>query len=193
MFVRVGWSVLMVVLTIGCANALAPSKSSSPVPSRSPDTTRPASLGPKSARPLASPLPSDGETGPSATFRSGDMAEAACSAILDNIPLVRVNSGKATLAAAFEVTGEQLTSYFVTILDADRNQSNGSDWWDEPEKLVELCLYDGDFTTMTPGPEGNDTSAIRVLIVISDGDPQFWARTRDIATIPATDPATMSL
>jgi hypothetical protein len=119
-------------------------------------------------------------------------AVAACSALLDNIPDVRVNSGEPTLGAAYEVTGAQLTNYFVTILDADPNHSNGSDWWDQPQKLVDLCLYDGDFTTTTPGPEGNDTSAARVLVVISHGISEFWARTRDRANLPATDPATMS-
>jgi hypothetical protein len=191
-FARACWTVLVVILTVGCANALAPSTPSSPAPSRSPGTSTPAATGHDSAPPLASPSRSDGYTRPSATFLSDDRADLACSAILHNIPVVSVNSGEPRLAAAYEVTGAQLTNYFVTILDADPDQSNGSDWWDEPEKLVDLCLYDGDFTTMTPGPEGNDTSATRVLVVISDRVPEFWARTRDSAAIPATDPATMS-
>ena len=106
-------------------------------------------------------------------------AEVACSSILDNIPDVVVESGEPTMAAAFESTGAQLTRYFVTTLDADHNQSNGSDWWGQPTKLVDLCLFDGDFTTTTPGPPGHDTSAARVLVVISDGDAQFWASTKN--------------
>ena len=54
-----------------------------------------------------------------------------------------------------------------------------------------MCLYDGDFMTMTPVPSTVDTSASRVLVVISDGDAEFWAQTLDTATIPAIDPATM--
>lgn len=119
-------------------------------------------------------------------------AVAACSAILDNIPSVIVESGQATVAAAYEVTGEQLTKYFVKTLDANPNQSNGSAWWNHPTKRVDMCLFDGDFTTMTPGPPGADKSAPRVLVVISDGDAEFWALAReDPNALPAVDPATL--
>ncbi len=119
-------------------------------------------------------------------------AVAACSALLDNIPAVIVESGQASVAAAYEVTGEQLTKYFVKTLDADPDQSNGSDWWNHPTKRVDMCLYDGDLTTMTPGPPEADRSAPRVLVVISDGDAEFWASAReDRNVLPAIDPATL--
>ena len=199
MFARTSWSVIVAILAVGCANALAPSSpSSSASPSQSPNGATPDGATPAGTAPSAppnesaSPPPSDSYTGPSTPVGSGDTADAACSAFLDNIPMVRVESGKATLAAAFKVTGAQLTSYFVTTLNADPNHSNGSDWWGHPTKMVDLCLYDGDFTTMTPGPPGNDTSAARVLVVISDGDAQFWARTLNKAAFPAIDPASIA-
>lgn len=156
-------------------------------PTASSTRVEPAESGP-SLTVAPSPMVSPSES----PIPSPSTAEVACSAILDNIPLVIVKSGRATLAAAFEVTGAQLTSYFVKTLNADPTQTNGSDWWDQPTKLVDMCLYDGDFRTMTPGPSGHDTSATRVLVVISDGDAQFWASTLNNAAIPATDPATMS-
>lgn len=193
-FARTGWSVIVAILAVGCANALAPpSPSSSAPPSQPPYAATPAGTAPSApANESASASPNDGYTGPSTPVGSGNTADAACSAFLDNIPAVRVESGKATLAAAFEVTGAQLTSYFVTTLNADPNHTNGSDWWGQPTKLVDLCLYDGDFTTVTPGPAGNDTSAARVLVVISDGEAEFWARTLNKSALPATDPATIS-
>ena len=154
-------------------------------------STAPGTEAPVSTLPKATP-PQTGEPNPSAPAGSGNRAAIACSSIVDNIPDVRVNSGKPTVAAAYEVTGAQLTSYFVKTLDADPNQTNGSDWWDQPTKRVDMCLYDGDFSTMTPGPPEADRSAVRVLIVISDGDAQFWASTRNKASIPATDPASIS-
>ncbi len=117
---------------------------------------------------------------------SPNAAEAACSAILDDIPMVIVKSGKAALAAAYEVTGEQLATYLETTFGHGRSQ-----WRDRPTQVVEMCIFDGDFDTMTPGPPG-DKSALRVLVVISDGVAQFWARTRETSAIPTTDPATMA-
>lgn len=147
-----------------------------------PATSAP-SVTPAASQPVASP------TATPSAVASENTAEAACSAILDSIPDVIVISGEPTVAAAYEVTGTQLTSYFVKTLNADPNHTNGSDWWDQPTKLVDMCLYDGDFRTMTPGPPGHDTSATRVLVVISDGDAQFWASTLNKSAIPATDPA----
>jgi hypothetical protein len=117
-----------------------------------------------------------------------DAATAACAAIIDNIPLVRVRSGQATIAAAHEVTGEQLTRYFITEL-GQSDMSNGADWWHDPSRLVDMCVFEGDFITMTPGPSptGNVTpTATRVLIVIENGDAEFWA-----IGVPLTDPATI--
>jgi hypothetical protein len=118
-------------------------------------------------------------------------AQVACASIIDSIPLVSVKSGKPVVAGAFAVTGAQMTTYIVRTFNQLRGQSNGSDWWDQPSKTVDLCIYDGDFKTMSPGPEGHDTSATRVLVVISSGNAEFWASTLTQTAIPAVDPATM--
>jgi hypothetical protein len=130
------------------------------------------------------------EVGASPSSNS-DPAAQACSTRLDSIPYVIVRSGKPTLAGAFTVTGQELTNYFVQTLGASPDQSNGSDWWNLPTKDVVVCFYDGDFSTTTPGPQGHDTSAKRVLVVISEGVAEFWASTVHNATLPAVDPAKM--
>lgn len=134
--------------------------------------------------PTASATSSPTPTAPASP--ANESAEVACSAILDDIPSVRVKSGTAVLAAAYEVTGDQLATYMETTFAHTPSQ-----WRDQPTKVVEMCVYDGDFDTMTPGPPGHDTSAVRVLVVISDGAADLWAITRDRSSIPTTDPATM--
>jgi hypothetical protein len=163
-----------------------------PLASRVPASAPPASALPMSAEPQTKPTPSEQPSARPA--ENNDIAaEDACSSILHSIPIVIVRSGKPTVAGAFDVTGEQLTKYFVSTFDANAEQSNGSDWWNDPTERVVMCLYDGDFGTTTPGPEGHNTSATRVLVVISQGKPEFWASTLDKATIPAVDPATMGV
>jgi hypothetical protein len=123
-----------------------------------------------------------------------DAATAACAAIIDNIPLVRVRSGQATIAAAYEVTGEQMTRYFITALHHS-DMSNGADWWHDPSRLVDMCVFEGDFITMTPGPSpsgditptGNvGPTVTRVLVVIDNGNAEYWA-----SGVPLTDPASI--
>jgi hypothetical protein len=121
-----------------------------------------------------------------ATQPTGASATSACSAILDNIPDTVVKSGKPTLAAAYEVTGAQLAAYEETFFDQIM-----SEWSDHPTDVVDVCIFDGDFDTMTPGPSGHDTSATRVLVVISAGRPELWAITRNKPGIPTTNPATI--
>ena len=109
-------------------------------------------------------------------------------------PDVTLRSGEVTVAAAYEVTGAQLTRYFTTVLNqgGGGGQGNGSDWWNNPNKLVYLCILDGDFNTETPGPPGHDTTATRVLVVIEGGDAFPWAFCfSNTCGITTTDPATI--
>jgi hypothetical protein len=134
------------------------------------------------------------ETVPSPTLApSPNAAYSACSAIIDNIPMVTVRSGNATIAAAYEVTGEQMSRYFVEELDHSGG-SNGADWWNSPTKIVDMCVLDGDFETQTPGPPGHDTTATRVLVVVDGGDAFPWAFcfSNMSCGIPTTDPATIA-
>jgi hypothetical protein len=119
-----------------------------------------------------------------------DTAAASCAAIVDDIPLVRVRSGRPSVAAAYHVTGAQLKAYFMSTF-CTGDQSNGSDWWDEPTRRVDMCLFDGDFVIMKGGPSGTAPSATRVLVVISNGVAVQSASTSDKDEIPATDPVTM--
>jgi hypothetical protein len=106
--------------------------------------------------------------------------------------MVTVRSGKVAVAAAYEVNGEQLTRYFVTELNGSNAFSNGEDWWNQPNKLVDLCILDGDFNTETPGPPGHDTTAVRVLVVIDGSEAFPWAFCFSyLCSIPTTDPATL--
>ena len=120
-------------------------------------------------------------------------AYTACSGIVDNIPMVSVRSGEPTIAAAYEVTGEQMTNYFVVELDHGE-MSNGADWWNSKTKTVDMCVFDGDFEAQTPGPPGHDTNATRVLVVIDGSDAFSWAfcfRSQTSCGIPTTDPASL--
>lgn len=125
---------------------------------------------------------------------SPNQAYSACSAIIDSIPMVRVQSGKATVAAAYEVTGKQMSRYFIVALDHS-DMSNGADWWNSATKIVDMCVFDGDFETQTPGPPGHDTNATRVLVVIDGSDAFPWAfcfSNMSSCGIPTTDPATIA-
>lgn len=173
-------------------------------------TRSPSTVGPgptASAAPTKSAGASDGPTqipSPASTAAAtppstlvtpsdspADRAHAACAAIIDNIPMAQVKSGVATIAAAYEVTGEQASRYFETVFN---NGDNGSDWWNQPTKLVDLCFFDGDFETQTPGPSGHDTTFAHLLVVISDGDAQLWALShKDQPPLPTTNPATIPM
>lgn len=120
-------------------------------------------------------------------------ATAACSALLDDVPSTQVNSGKATLAAAYAVNGEQLASYLEQMHEANGVGGSASTWRDKPTQRLNMCIFDGDFTTLTPGPPGHDTSASRVLVLIVDGQADLWAiALEDQSAVPTTDPATLS-
>ena len=106
-------------------------------------------------------------------------AEAPCLAIIDRIPMVTTESSKtATLAAAYEVTGDQLLAYLKRATGQDGYGEPLSTWQKQPAKTVDMCLFDGDFYTMTPGPPGADRSAMRVLVLIADGEALLWSMTR---------------
>jgi hypothetical protein len=163
---------LIAVLLLGCAQTAAPV-------STSPGLHEPSS-------PPATDVPRPTVT-PSETATPGrrNSAQAACTGIIDDIPMVIVNSGRATLAAAYEVTGEQLAAY--------RPEAFGPyDPWAENE-VVSMCLFDGDFSTMTPGPPEADRSAVRVLVVIAERETLLWSiARRDEDVLPTTDPAKMT-
>jgi hypothetical protein len=151
----------------------------------------------QSATPLAEPLESvrpethEPQNVSPVPTAERDGAEAACSSRLASIPIVEVASGEPKVAGAYDLTGDQLTRYFVRTFDQSVDQSNGADWWNQATEHVVMCLYDGDFETFTPGPEGHNTTATRVLVVISQGVAEFWASTLDKASIPAFDFETM--
>ena len=101
--------------------------------------------------------------------------------------------GVATLVAAYEVTGVQMTNYFRTFLGAGP-MSNGSSWWNNPNAIVDMCIFDGDFFAMTPGPPGHDNDATRVLVVFDGRDSftrAFCFKDAAPCTITDTDPATL--
>lgn len=129
--------------------------------------------------------------GPSATPTA---ASAACSALLDDVPSTQLNSGEATLAAGYEVNGAQLATYFERLHETTRSaDAPRSTWRDNPTKQLTVCVFDGDFVSLTPGPPGHDTSVSRVLVVIEDGAASLWAiALDDRSAIPTTDPATLS-
>ena len=157
-----------------------------------------------SLEPTSSPVPTPtavetpANTSMPTTTAPTDAATAACSNVMDKIsPMVTLRSGEVTVAAAYEVTGAQLTRYFTTVLNqgGGGSQGNGSDWWNNPNKLVGLCILDGDFNTETPGPSplgGVTPTASRVAVVIEGSDAQAWAFCfSDTCGITTTDPATI--
>jgi hypothetical protein len=134
-------------------------------------------------------------TGPAPQLADTSSASAttACSALLDNIPDAEVNSGKATVAAAYDVNGSELAIYLERMHDEAGVGGYPSTWRDKPTQRLTMCIFDGDFTTLTPGPEGHDTSASRVLILIDDTHAFLWAiALEDASAIPITDPNTLS-
>jgi hypothetical protein len=130
---------------------------------------------------------------PTTPSSTSPAATAACSALLGDVPSAPVKSGKATLAAAWDVTGNQLAAYMEHIDEINGGGPNNSIWREKPNKQLTVCIFDGDFETMTPGPPGHDTSSPRVLIVIEDGLADLWAMARQDASLglPLTDPATL--
>jgi hypothetical protein len=123
---------------------------------------------------------------------SGDeAAAAACSTVLEDplrVQLV-VKSGEPTIAAAYRITGKELATYLDRF--TAREGDSPSVWGDQPDKLVDMCIIDGDLYTQTPGPPG-DGSAVRVLVIVSDDGPFLWTIARkDKSLLPTTDPATI--
>jgi hypothetical protein len=104
-----------------------------------------------------------------------------------------VQSGQATLAAAYEVTGEQLATYLERASAENGLGDSPSVWRQQPTKVVDMCIFDGDLFTETSGPPEADRSAVRVVVVISDGVAHPWAIARkDQSSLPTTNPATMA-
>lgn len=119
-------------------------------------------------------------------------AQQACATVLYNLPqvLLDLRSGEATVAAAFEVSGEQLATYVDTVTDAPKGAP--SVWHEKPTKILDLCIIDGDFLAKTPSMPGDDQSAERAAIVIEDGSAKLLlVAFNDQAQIPIVDPATM--
>lgn len=112
--------------------------------------------------------------------------------MLEDVPDAELRSGTATLAVAYDVTGIQLAAYMEMVDDIGGVGGVPSTWRDQPDKDIRMCLFDGDFNTLTPGPPGHDTSAVRVLVLVADGQADLWALARkDTSVLPAIDPATL--
>lgn len=125
---------------------------------------------------------------------ANDEALAACSALLDHVPSTELNSGVATVAGAYAVTGDQLGNYFDRLHGASADDPGRSTFYDKGGKPVTMCLFDGDFTSFTPslGPDTNANQPPRVLIVIEGGSAELWAIARtDVSGLPAIDPASI--
>lgn len=181
---RIGARVALLVFvatSLGACSALYAGATTAPSP---------ASAAPTAAVDVEAPT---GVPNSSVSDPSSAAATAACSALLDEVPSTHLNSGKATLAAAYEVTGAQLDTYFERMHEVNGGGGYPLPWQDKPTKRLTMCIFDGDFTTLTPGPGGHDTSAPRVLVVIEDGLAQLRSIAReDPSVIPVTDPATLS-
>jgi len=159
---RIGVALSALFLAVACANA-APV--ASPVSVSPPGSTSDApTSGATNAAVLATPTTSAEPT---------NAAYAVCQANVDNIQLVHVASGTPTVAAAYRVTGNQMTDYFEATFNHG-TMSNGADWWNSATAIVEMCVYDGDFYAMTPGPSGHDTNATRILVVVDDSGAFPW-------------------
>lgn len=97
------------------------------------------------------------------------------------------------MAAAYTVNANQLAVYLEKAFSEAGMGDEPSTWRKQGTKSVNMCIFDGDMTTMTPGPAEADRSAVRVLVVISDGDAQLWmGATNDRGVIPIVDPASLS-
>lgn len=106
--------------------------------------------------------------------------------------MLEVQSGKLSVAAAYEVTGVQLATYLEAVHSANGSGAWRSVWREQPNKVVDLCLIDGDMRTQTPGPPEADRSAVRVAVVIEDDVAKLWEIARsDKSQLPITDPATV--
>ena len=104
-----------------------------------------------------------------------------------------MNSGVATVAGAYDVTGDQLGNYFDRLHGASADGPGTSTFHGKGSKQLTMCLFDGDFTSMTPsGGQADANQPPRVLIVIEDGKAELWAIAReDVSGLPAVDPATI--
>ncbi|MEP7158193.1 MAG: hypothetical protein ABI797_02105 [Chloroflexota bacterium] len=146
---------------------------------------------PSPASPQVSPNPSADARSTQIVTRDNSRAEAACSSILETIPMVIVRSGRATVAAAYEVTADELANY-LEMRYSDNGLGGTSVWRDQKTKIVDMCIFDGDFLTMTPGPPEADRSAVRLLVIIFDAQPLLWSWATDKTKLPTIDPATIA-
>lgn len=151
-FMRISLLRMMPQLAV-CAVAVVGCGLVGPLASRAPATASPV------AEPLANASPeinAPQSESPAATDVVTHDAAQACSARLKNIPMVRVRTGEPVVAGAYDVTGDELTRYFVETFDVDAHQSNGSLWWNEPtERLLCVC------STATLVQRRRDQKAIR--------------------------------
>lgn len=177
----------MATMAVAGCSSLQPGASPSLATTAGMESTPPAPATAATATSKQTAIPSTGDDD------SGDIrAAAACNATKNDIAMVTLNTGEATLAAAYEVTGEELATYIEATSDS-MIAPGQSTWHDQANKVVDACLFDGDFVTKTPGPPGHDTSAVRILVVISDGQAFPWAIARkDPTTLPITDPGTLT-
>ena len=135
---------------------------------------------------LPTPFPPGVPTPPPPT---ASPAWLACSAIVNNIPMVLSND--AAVADAFETTAGDLSNYVLRYSDPTGGGGPTSDWRSAPGAIT-VCWFDGDLMTETPGPPGHDTSAVRVLVAISGGEAELVAIARhDSSLLPTIDPATV--
>lgn len=118
-------------------------------------------------------------------------AESDCRATLAHIPLVEVNSGEPTLAAAYAVSGPELDRYLSDQASRAGVELGSTGWASDTSEDVSMCLFDGDFLTNTPGPPGHDRSAVRVLVVVANGKARLWSVTTEKSALPATDPGSV--
>jgi hypothetical protein len=136
---------------------------------------------------LATPPPS--ATPVSTPDASGSEAAADCQLALDHPDLadVVVDSGVPTLSGAFIVTLQQWTTW-----EEKRTRSHSPLPLENPDKLVAVCFIDGDFTSETSGPPGNDRHHTRIVVLVYDNfvEPHMYG-TKE--SIPVEDPAAMSL
>lgn len=114
-------------------------------------------------------------------------ASSLCQATLKQLTnMVILNSGSITVAGAFLSTGAEAARW----QEAQAARSGfglDSPWRNNPDGMVYLCYYDGDFTVMTPGPPGHDTGASRVVITVSNGFAEL-TNLGKAEKIPVVDP-----
>jgi len=172
------WAIIAACSSVGTAGTAVPEGETS---------------APSSGHPLSSPSTTMSPASSPSESPVSTIATTACSALLDEIPQVRVLSGRATLAGAYAVNGDQVADYLEYVhIAVGRDENTPSVWRDSASQDVVMCIFDGDFSTMTPGPPGHDTSAVRVLVVIADRLADLWAVARtDASTLPTSDPATI--